>query len=226
MNTITKCLVAAALALAGLAAQAAAVTLAGKLDDAGNPYLHAYDMGFPLFDSDEDIANNVALYQVDVTQAGTLTLASGTYGAGGIDPYVTLFSGSDFSATFVASAQDDFTWSGAVTPGWYWVAIADWDNYSFAENLGTGVLGDGFIGIGQADLLGDRSYSVTVSLDTGSTPPIPEPSPAWLLGAGLAALAARSWRARRADRAPLSPSPASRTPRRAPPPLPAAACRP
>jgi hypothetical protein len=199
MDTITRCAAAAALALAGLAAHAAPVTLAGKLDDPGNPDLRAYDMGAAQFGSDEDIADNVALYAIDLTQAGTLTLASGSYGTGGIDPYVTLFSGSDFGATFVASAMDDFTWSGAVAPGGYWVAIADWDDFSFAENLGTGTLADGFIGIGQADLLGDRGYSVTVSLDTGAPPPIPEPAPAWLLGAGLAALAARTWRARRAD---------------------------
>ena len=199
MNTISKTLTAAALALAASAAGAtASVTYAGSLADPANPYLYARDLGLPDFTDDVAIANNVALYQLHLTQAGTLTITSGSYGAGGIDPYVTLFSGSDMSAVFVGSAIDDFSWSSPEAAGWYWVAIAEWDNYSFAENLGTGTLGDGFIGLGQAGYLGDGTYSVTVSLDTG-LPAVPEPSPAWLLGAGLAALAARTWRARRAE---------------------------
>ena len=196
MDTIKQGLAATALALAGFTAQAASVTYAGNLGDSGNPYLTEYDLSPADFSSDEAIANNVALYQLVLTQAGTLTLSSSTYSGGGIDPYVTLFAGSDMTATLAGSAIDDFSWSLPVAAGDYWVAIADWDNMSFAENLGTGTLGDGFIGLGQPGLLGDGSYSVLVSLDTG-TPPVPEPSGAWLFAAGLAAaLAARRWRAR------------------------------
>jgi hypothetical protein len=206
MNTLLPAAAAAVLLLAASAAGAASVTYAGALGDPGNPYLRAADLGLPDFTDDAAIANNVALYPLRLTQAGTLTITSGSFGAGGIDPSVTLFAGSDLSATFAASATDDFTWSSAEPAGWYWVAISEWDDYSFAENLGMGTLGDGFIGLGQAGLLGDGTYSVTVTLDTG-TPPVPEPAPAWLLGVGLLALTARLWRVG------LSPSPAPRRPR-------------
>lgn len=199
-----KALVATALAMAGLAADAASVNYAGNLGDAGNPYLYGNDLGAPVFvdpsdptDNSAVVANNVALYQLDITQAGTLTLTSDSLAHGGIDSIVSLFSGSTWSATLVGSWEDDFSGSLAVPVGWYWVAITDWNNDSFVDNLGGGTLGDGFIGLGQSGTLGDGSYDVTVSLDTG-TPPIPEPSSSALLLLGVAALATRAWRARRA----------------------------
>ena len=201
-----KALAAAALALAGFSANAASVTYSGNLGDSANAYLVGSDLGAPVFSDpsapgDPDatarvVANNVALYQLVLSQAGVLTLSSGPLGTG-IDPYVTLFSGNDHGATFVASAQDAFSWSSAVLAGSYWVAIGDYENFSFAENWGTGTLGDGFIAIGDPNLLGDGSYSVTASLDTG-TPPIPEPSESAMLLLGVAALVTRAWRARRA----------------------------
>ena len=200
ITTPFKALAAATLALAALAAHAASETLAGRLDDTGNAALMAGNG--PLapadFSSPEAIANNVALYQVQFAQAGTLTISSTDYGSGGIDPYVSLFAGSDMSATFVASGIDDFSFSQAVTPGWYWVTIGSWVNESYAEQQG-GTLGDGFFGLGQADLMGDGTYSVRVSLDSGTPPPppVPEPSTTWLLGLGLSVLGVRAWRARR-----------------------------
>ena len=188
-------LAGAALALAGICADAASVDYSGSLGDSGNPYLFGSDRGAPDFT--DAPYNNVALYQVDVTQAGTLTISSAGFGDGHLDPYVTLFSGADHGAVFVGSAQDDFSWSLPVAAGWYWVAIGDWENFSFAENLGSGTLADGFIGIGDPNYYADGAYSVTVSLDTG-TPPIPEPSPSALLALGLVALGTRAWRGRRA----------------------------
>ncbi len=202
-HLLRTALAAATLALAGLPAHAASVAYTGNLGDPGNPYLHSYDMGAPVFvdpsdpgDNSAVVANNVALYALDLGQPGTLTITSASL-AHGIDSLVSLFQGSDLTATLVGSQTDDFTWSLPVAAGWYWVAIGDWDNDSFADNLGTGTLGDGFIGLGQPGSLGDGSYSVTVSLDTG-TPPIPEPAPAAMMALGLVALATRAWRTRRA----------------------------
>ena len=191
---LTKALLAASLALAGGAATAASVEYAGDLGDAGNPYLVGRDLGAPDLDNPN---NNVALYQLHLTQDGMLTLSSDGYGQGHLDPYVTLFSGSDLTAVFAGSAEDDFNQAFAVTAGWYWVAISDWENFSFAENAGTGTLGDGFIGLGDPNYYADGHYDVIATFD-GGTPPIPEPSQSALLGLGLAALATRAWRGRRA----------------------------
>lgn len=206
-----KALAAAALALAGFSASAASVNYSGNLGDTHNPYLYGSDLAGPVFVDPDDstdnsrvVANNVAMYQLVLTQGGTLTIASDSLGSGGVDSYVSLFSGSTLAATFIGSRTDDFNdWTLAVAAGSYWVTIGDWVNMSFAENAGpttpAGTLGEGFIGIGDPNWLGDGHYDVTVSLDTGVTPPpIPEPSQAVLLMLGLAAVGTRAWRARRA----------------------------
>ncbi len=90
--------------------------------------------------------------------------AAGTMIApGGFDPYVSLFSGVGPTATFVASNDDGAcppgTASGVFCPdstlhiaslpaGSYILAVSVFDNFSFAENLGTGTLSDLFIGLG------------------------------------------------------------------------------
>ena len=202
-----KALAAAALALAGFSASAASVNYSGNLGDTGNPYLYGSDLAGPVFVDPDDstdnsrvVANNVAMYQLVLAQGGTLTITSDSLGSGGVDSYVSLFSGSTQAATFIDSRMDDFTWTMSIAAGSYWVTIGDWENMSFAENLGHGTLADGFIGVGDPNWLGDGHYDVTVSLDTGATPPppIPEPSQAVLLMLGLAAVGTRAWRARRA----------------------------
>jgi len=62
---------------------------------------------------------------------------------------------------------------------------------SFAENLGTGTLGDGFTGLG-GSFFGDWTYSV--QLTGAGDPRVPEPAPVALLLAGAAMLAAFSRR--------------------------------
>ena len=205
---ITKALSATALALAAFSASAASVNYSGNLGDTANPYLYGSDLASPVFvdpsnpgDNSAVVANNVALYQLVLAQGGTLTITSDSLGNNGIDSYVSLFSGGTMAATLVGSAMDDFTWTLAVSAGSYWVSIGDWENMSFAENAGSGTLGDGFIGVGDPNWLGNGNYDVTVSLDTGVTPPppIPEPSQSALLLLGLAALGTRAWRARKTD---------------------------
>lgn len=203
-----KALAAAALALAGFSANAASVAYTGNLGDASNPYLHDRFLDAPVFtdpdhpgDNSYVVSNNVALYQLILTQAGTLTITSDSLANGGIDSLVSLWFGSTTSATLVGEGVDDFTWTlPGTAAGSYWVSIGTWNNDSYADNPGGSTLVDGFDGLGQPDLIGNGNYDVVVSLDTGTPPPppVPEPSEAALLMLGLAAIGTRAWRARRA----------------------------
>jgi hypothetical protein len=173
--------------------------LAGNLGDPGNAALVGSDLGAPDFTDDNAIANNVALYTFYVPRDGSVSVVSTGFAAGGVDPYFSLFSGTGATAAFFDSnyAQatttgGDFTWTGTLGQGSYEIALGAFENMSFAENFGSGVLGDQFIGLGDPNSLGDGSYSMTL------TTPVPEPSDSWLMAVGLAALATRTWRARRA----------------------------
>ena len=197
MNTIHKALAGAA--LAAMACAAGAATLSGNLGDPGNAALVGSDLGAPDFTDVNAIADNVALYPFMVTYAGTVSIVSTGFAAGGVDPYFTLFTGSGSSATFLdsnyaqaISTGGDFTWAGTLAAGSYEIALGAFENLSFAENLGSGTLGDGFIQLGDPNSVFDGSYKLTL------TTPIPEPSQAWLLALGVAALAARRLRGRRA----------------------------
>jgi hypothetical protein len=203
---------AAALALAALTglsnpAQAAFVSFSGALDDPGNAALVASDLGPAQFTDDLATANNVALHGFSVALAGNARIASTGFAAGGIDPYVTLFSGSDrATATFVASNADNATTGGGgdfvldilLAPGAYTLAIGVFQNMSFAENSG-GVLADGFIGLGGPLYFGDGRYAVGITLPDGGT--VPEPGAAGLVLAALLAAAAAGRRARNQRRA-------------------------
>jgi hypothetical protein len=189
MNTITNALAGAALALASTLA--GATTFAGNLGDSANTALVGSDMGAPLFDNDNDIANNVALYTF-TTLTGTVSIVSTGFAAGGVNPYFTLFAGSGPTATFYGSNYDqafstggDFTWTGTLAAGTYEIALGSFANMSYAENPGGYLLGDGFSQLGDPNSLGNGSYALDV------TTPVPEPSGALLLAVGLAALATR-----------------------------------
>ena len=82
---------------------------------------------------------------------------------GGFDPYFSLFAGTGASATLIASNDDGVCPPGtavssvcldpsirnlALPAGDYTLAVTVFENFSFEENLGTGTLGDGFIGLG------------------------------------------------------------------------------
>ena len=194
MNTILNALAAATLALASTLA--GATTYAGNLGDAGNAALVGSDLGAPDFTDDNAIADNVALVTF-TTNTGLVSIVSTGFAGGGVDPYFTLFSGSGGTATFydsnylqATSTGGDFTWTGTLAGGTYEIALGAFENMSFAENLGSGTLADGFIFLGDPNSLGNGSYSLNV------TTAVPEPSGALLLVFGVAALATRLRRSR------------------------------
>jgi hypothetical protein len=165
----------------------------GYLNDPANTALvgPGLDPSPPDFADDYAIANNTALYSLTVAFAGTVTFASSGFGAGGADPYFSLFDGTGPSATFdtsnyfqAFSTGGDFLISVSLVVGAYTLAIGDFGNMSIAENYGSGTLGDGFGGIGQPDSLGNYFYQVAVTTPDsdggGGGTTIPEPA-TWLL---------------------------------------------
>jgi hypothetical protein len=196
-----------ALALAALAQGAAFAqtsTLSGSLADSNNSALVWSDLTAARFGTEDDIAQNVALYSMVVGTASLVTIASTGYAAGGVDPYFTLLSGAGTSATFLASNYDqvffgsggDFIYSGLLGAGTYQIALGTSANMSFAENLDL-TLADGFIFLGETYSLRNYTYELTVSVEAGGVTPVPEPSIYLLLGLGL--LPIGGWTARRAS---------------------------
>ena len=91
------------------------------------------------------------------------TNAAGTViAAGGFDPYISLFAGTGINATFLASNDDGLCPPGTRVSGFcldptltinlpagsYTLAFSVFENFSFAENLGVGTVGDLFINLG------------------------------------------------------------------------------
>jgi hypothetical protein len=198
----------ALLGLCGIAgpALASVVTFSGALDDATNTALVASDLGAAQFVDDLATANNVALHTLHVAMDGTVTVSSTGFASGGIDPYFTLFSGTDpVTATVRASnflhatsVGGDFTQDLLLSAGDYTVAISVYENLSFAENLGSGVLADGFIALGGPGFFGDGRYSFSVTLP--DTAHVPEPGgTALVLAAACAAMGAGRRRAGRSE---------------------------
>jgi hypothetical protein len=159
------------------------------------------------------------------THGGTAHAPGGTnaagvvIAAGGFDPYISLFVGAGSTATFLASNDDggrgpaspdpvcadsrlDFT---VLSAGTYTLALTLPNNFSFAENYGSGTLGDGFIGL-QGDYYDAASgtvrssnYAVDItSRGFGSDPsPVPEPGSLSLLATGVFMATLRLTRAAR-----------------------------
>ena len=114
---------------------------------------------------------------------GGTNLAGVVIPGGGFDPYISLFLGVGPSATFLASNDDgaclppslsgslcaDSNLSLTLIPGTYTLVVEAFDNMSFAENLGSGTLGDGFTGLGNYDPTRTDNFAIDISgryLDT------------------------------------------------------------
>nr|WP_316642464.1 DVUA0089 family protein [uncultured Roseateles sp.] len=186
-------------ALLGLAClQAPAATLSGNFNDASNTALVGSDLGAPSFVDVFAVANNVALYDLLVPVAGAVTIISSGFAEGGADPYFTLFAGAGNSANVIASnytqafsTGGDFSYAATLAAGTYRISLGLFANMSLAENLGSGTLADGFIGLGEPTSLGDGHYRLQV------TTPVPELSTAWLSALGLTTLLLLTARSRR-----------------------------
>lgn len=214
---------AAASALLLTAGSATAVVVSGYLNDTANTALVASDgyndLQAPRFANDDEIARNVAVYELEVgAGGGTVAFTSTGYANSGAQPYFTLFLGTGIGATFVDSnffdPLIDFSLTRFLAAGSYMFTVGVWMNQSFAENNPDSdpTLGDGFTTLGVPDplFLGNYLYELGLSSDDATfevtpatgiiTPPaaIPEPATLILVLTGLF-LATRSMRNRRKD---------------------------
>ena len=172
--------------MAASVSHAQTVVHSGRLDDSGNTALISSSGSAPAFGNAQDVANNVALYTLNLPSAGMISIVSTGFAAGGIDPYFTIFKGDGAASTFVDSnyvqafsTGGDFSYSASLAAGSYSISLGSFANMSFAENLGIGTLGDGFTALGAPAYSGDTSYRLVV------TTPVPEPAIWLLLGVGL-----------------------------------------
>ena len=206
LGTLTLCL----LVLMDAAHGSTTTIYTGNLIGNGDPAVVGRDLGAASTDPDD--GSNVALYHFTMSATGTLGFSSTGYLTGGIDPWVSIFSGSDFSAIFAGSNGDhaqtiggDFDLNLLLSAGDYILAISAYQNMSFAENLGIGSLADGFTGIVDSFGLGNGAYSVTLTQDADNGS-VPEPSTASLALAGLLLAGLTAAARGKGSRTPLRPA--------------------
>ena len=94
--------------------------------------------------------------------------------AGGADPYFILFRGRGNAATFLMSnytrafsTGGDFVLSSVLGAGDYTVVMGVFANESFAENYGSGTLGDGFTSLGVPDYSRSSFYRLEITKMAG-----------------------------------------------------------
>ena len=137
----------------------AAISLTGTLDPA-NPqdvYLYTFTLAAPATLTIQSWG-----YGGTAAAPGGTNLAGAVIPPGGFDPYVSVFTGIGPTATFLVSNDDgacppgspaggqcyDSALNVSLAAGSYTVAMTTFLNMSFAENYGSGTLGDGFIALG------------------------------------------------------------------------------
>jgi len=153
---------------------------------------------------DFTVSDTSTMQAITFSYGGGVNGNGQTIAQGGFEPYLSLFdaSGNFLASTFFGttcptgantntlSGQcfDELLDGGTLAPGSYQIAISAYENFSFAENYGTGTLADGFTGLGNLNAGEDLHYAYDVILT--STSPVPEPSAGWLLGGLMMVLAA------------------------------------
>ena len=188
-------------------AQASTISFVGNLRTDAN--VVACGSGCVLDSSSTDgeyaqwaaVVDSFSVGTTSTMQAITFGYGGGVNGAGqtiaqgGLEPYLSLFDGSGnfvastfFGTTCPAGANtntlsgqclDELLDGGILSPGTYQIAISAFENFSMAENQGTGTLADGFIGLGNLADGEDLHYAFDVILN--STTPVPEPRSTYLL---------------------------------------------
>ena len=209
MRRILLAAAAAAGLLCGIPS-ATALVVSGYLSDPINAALVGsdgyQDLRAPLFGNDNEIARNVAIYQLTVSTPGSLSFTSSGFLMGGAEPYFTLFQGTGIAASFLDSNglsdpfNIDFSLTRNLAAGSYMFTLGVWENMSFAENNPDAdpALGDGFTALGDPNRLGSSYYELEISSSDGAvfdatpasgivTPsqPVPEPATLPLIVAAL-----------------------------------------
>lgn len=214
-------LAALLLVFTGYSVEASTISFIGNLRDNANFTSCGSGCTLGPGDSDGDYAQFAAVVetfnisQTSAVQAVTFSYGDGVNGEGaiisegGFEPYLSLFDGAGnflastfFGTTCPAGAQvnsvsgfcyDVLLDAGVLAPGTYQIAISAFENLSFAENYGSGLLSDGFTGLGNLADGEDLHYAFDV--DVTSAAPVPEPSTFFSTAAGLI-FAGLEWRRR------------------------------
>ena len=153
---------------------------------------------------DFTVTTDSAMEAITFGYGGGVNGAGASIAQGGFEPYLSLFdsSGNFLASTFFGTTcpagantntvsgqcYDVSLDGGVLAPGSYQIAISAFENLSFAENLGSGTLADGFTGLGNLADGEDLHYAFDVILTP--TSPVPEPAFGWLFGIAVLALAA------------------------------------
>jgi hypothetical protein len=146
------------------------------------------------------VATPSDMFAVTFGYGGGVNGSAATILPGGLEPYLSLFDASgDFLAstyygtycpaganTYNGQCDDVLLDGGVLAPGTYQIALSAFENMSYAENLGTGTLADGFTGLGNLNGNETLAYAFDVDLDPLSG--VPEPGSAVLVLAALAML--------------------------------------
>lgn len=221
-HTILALALGAATAITALSAHAAPISVTGTLATPIDVARIAFSLAAP-----SSITAQSYGYGGSAGAPGGHNLAGAVIAAGGFDPYLSLFRGSDDAATFLASNDDGACPPGAAGPGGcldstlsiaslaageYVLVVSLPGNFSFAENYGDGTLGDGFVGLVGDDFTdfagnprtGDWAVDIGFGQGAGNgggnPTPVPEPGSIALIFAGIGATLWRAGRVRSAAR--------------------------
>lgn len=206
---------AAAFVFHAAAAFADTISYTGNLRTDAN--VTSCGMGCTLGSGDSDgdyaqyaaVVESFAVSSTSTVQAITFGYGGGVNGngttivQGGFEPYLSLFdsSGNFLSSTYFGTTcpvgantntlsgecYDVSLDAGPLSAGTYEIAISAYMNMSYAENSGSGLLSDGFTGLGNLYSGEDLDYAFDVIINGGGSippppPSVPEPPPLVLVG--------------------------------------------